>query len=116
MAQATPRHAHDHRHLATPPVADLRGVVHQLVEARGDEVVELHLADRPLAGQRCADAHANHRAFGNRRVQDAIAELFQERSQQQERVAVDVAHVLAVDENPRVAAQRVADTHHHGFE
>ena len=61
--------------LAAPAVADLRGVVHQLVEAGGDEVVELHLADRPLPGQRRADADAEHRAFGERRVEDAIAEL-----------------------------------------
>jgi hypothetical protein len=73
---------------AAPAVADLRGVVHELIEAGGDEVVELHLADRPLPGERGADADAEHRALGERRVDDAIAELLQQRPQQQERVAV----------------------------
>ena len=45
--EATPRHANDHRDFAAPAVADLCGVVHELVEAGGDEVVELDLADRP---------------------------------------------------------------------
>ena len=75
VAQAAPRHAHDHRHGAAPPIADLRGVVHELIEAGRDEVVELHLADRPLPGERGADAHAEHRAFGERRIEDAVAEL-----------------------------------------
>ena len=116
VAQPAPRHAHHHRHLAAPPVADLGGVVHQLVEAGGDEVVELHLADRPLAGQRRADADAEHRALGERRVEDAIAELLEQRTQQQERVAVAAADVLAVDEHARVGAQRVADAEHHRLE
>ena len=93
---------------AAPPVADLRGVVHQLVEAGGDEVVELHLADRPLAGERRADADAEHRALGERRVDDPIAELCEQRPQQQERVAVRAADVLAEDEDARIGAQRVA--------
>ena len=94
---------------AAPAVADLRGVVHELVEAGRDEVVELHLADRPLARERRADADAEHRAFGERRVEDAIAELLQQRPQQQEGVAVVPADVLAEDEDARIGAQRVAD-------
>ena len=68
MAQTAPRHAHDHRHAAAPPIADLRGVVDELIEAGRDEIVELDLADRPLTGERRADADAEHRAFGERRV------------------------------------------------
>ena len=101
---------------AAPPVADLRGVVHELIEAGRDEVVELHLADRPLPGERRADADAEHRALGERRVDDAIAELLEQRPQQQKRVAVLPADVLAVDEDARIGAQRVADAEHHGLE
>ena len=116
IAQPAPRHPHHHRHLAAPPVADLGGVVDQLVETGGHEIVELHLADRPLAGQRRADTHAEHRAFGQRRVEDAIAELLEQRPQQQERVAVGAADVLAVDEDARIGAQGVADAEHHRLE
>ncbi len=105
MTQPAPRHAHDHRHRSAPAVADLGGVVHELVEAGRDEVVELHLADRPLAGERGADAGAEHGPFGERRVEDAIAELLEQRPQQQERVAVRAADVLAEDEHRRVGAQ-----------
>ena len=116
VAQPAPRHAHDHRHAAAPAIADLRRVVHELVEAGRDEVVELDLADRPLPGERRADADAEHGAFGERRVDDAIAELLQQRPQQQERVAVAAADVLAVDEHARIGAQRVADAEHDGVE
>ena len=109
MAQSAPRHPHDHRHRAAPAVPDLGRVVHELVEAGGDEVVELHLADRPLTGKRGADAHAEHAALGQRRVDDPVAELVQQRTQQQEGVAVAAADVLAVDEDARIGAQRVAD-------
>ena len=116
VAQAAPRHAHDHRHFAAPAIADLRGVVDELIESGGDEIVELHFADRPQPGQRGADAHAEHGAFGERRVADAIAVLLEQRAQQQERVAVLAADVLAVDEHARIGAQRIADAEHHGFE
>ena len=116
MTQPAPRHAHHHRHRAAPAIADLGGVVHELVEAGRDEVVELHLADRPLARQRGADAGAEHGALGERRVEDPIAELLEQRAQQQERVAVGAADVLAEHEDARVGAQRVADAEHHRFE
>ena len=109
VPQAAPRHPDDHRHRAAPSIANLGRVVHELVEAARDEVVELHLTDRPLAGQRRADADTEHAALGERRVDDAIAELLEERPQQQERVAVLAAHVLAVDEDARIGAKRVRD-------
>ena len=54
--------------------------------------------------------------FGERRVDDAVAEFLEQRPQQQERVAVLAADVLAVDEDARVGAQRVADAQHDGIE
>ena len=116
VAHAAPRHPHHHRHLAAPPVADLRGVVHELIEARCHEVVELHLADRTLPGQGRAHADPQYRAFGQRRIDDALAELFKQRAQQQEGVAVGATHVLAIHEHSGIGAQGIANTKRHGLE
>jgi len=116
MAQAAPRHPQHHRHAAAPAVAVHRRVVDELIEPGRDEVVELHLADGPLTRQRRPDAHAEYAAFGDRRIDDAIAELLDERPQEQERVPVTPAHVLAVDEHAGVGAQCVADAEHHRVE
>ena len=66
MPQAAEGHADDHRHAAAPPVPDLGGVVDQLIEAGGHEIVELNLPDGPLTGQRRADDHPQHGPFGQR--------------------------------------------------
>src|SRR5262249_3194868 len=66
MAKPSPGHPHDHRHRATPAVSDLRRVVDELVEARGDEVVELHFAEGPLAGERRSDTNAEDGSLGER--------------------------------------------------
>ncbi len=116
VAQAAARHADDHRRSAAPSVPVLGRVVDELIEPRGDEVIELHLADRTLSGNRRADAHAEHAALADRRVDQAVAEFLEERPQQQERVAVRAADVLAVDEYARIGAQRITDAEHHGFE
>ena len=116
VAESAPGHPHDHRHRPAPAVSDLRRVVHELVETVRDEVVELHLTDRPLAGERRANADTEDTAFRERRVDDAVAELGQQRAQQQERVAVGTADILAIDEDPRVRAQCVANTQCDGFE
>ena len=116
VAQPAPRHANDHRHRSTPAIADLGGIVHELVESGRDEIVELHLADRPVARERGADARAEHGTFGERRVEDAIAELFEERTEQQKRVAVRAADVFAEDEHRGVGTKRIANAEHHRFE
>src|SRR6266516_97437 len=48
VPQSAPRHPHDHRNAAAPSVPDFGGVVDQLIEPGGDEVVELDLANRTL--------------------------------------------------------------------
>ena len=63
VAQPAKRHSHDHRNVAAPPIPNFRSVVDQLIEPRRDEVVELNLADRPLARQRRTDADAEDRAL-----------------------------------------------------
>ena len=109
MTQSAPGHPHDHWHRRTPAISDFRGVVHELIEAGGDEVVELQLADRPLARQRRADADAEDAAFRERGIDDAIAELGKQRAQQEKGVAVRAADVLAIDEHTGVSPQRVAN-------
>ena len=116
VTQAAPRHAQDHRDRAAPPVADLRRVVDQHVEAGRDEVVELHLANRALPGERRADADAEHRPFREDRVLDAIAELGQQRPQQQEGVAVRSGHVFAEDERARIGTERIPETERDALE
>src|SRR6187401_3256207 len=107
MPQAAPWHAHHHRDRPTPPVADLGRIVHELVETAGDEIIELHFAERPLTGERRADAHTEDTAFSNWRIDDAIAELREQRPQQKKRVAVSAADIFAVDEDASIALQRV---------
>ena len=59
---------------------------------------------------------AEHGALGERRVEDAIAVLLEQRPQQQKRVAVLAADVLAEHERARIGVERVADAVHDGFE
>src|SRR4029453_3573111 len=48
---------------APPPGTHFGRVVDQLIEAGGDEIVELHLADWSLPGDRGADTDAHHGAL-----------------------------------------------------
>ena len=59
---------------------------------------------------------AEHGAFRERRVQDPIAELLEQRPQQQKRVAVLAAHVLAENKHARIGRKRVPNAVHHGFQ
>ena len=65
--------ADDHRHRDALAVVELRGDVDELVEAAGDEVGELHLADRPHPLDRGADGGADDRVLGERRVEHRSA-------------------------------------------
>ena len=116
MAQATPWHADDDGDRRAPAIALLRGVVHELIEPGRSEVVELHFGDRPLPRDRRPDRDAEDRILGNRRVDDAVAELLQQRTQQEERAAIEAADILTVDEDARIGAKCIGDTCHYGFE
>ena len=74
-------HAHDQRHarLAAEHVVDVRGVVDDLVEREQREVDRHQLDDGAQARHRRADAHADDRVLGDRRVAHALlAELLQQ--------------------------------------
>ena len=77
---------------------ELAGDVDDLVEAAGDEVGELHLADRAHADDRGADRAADDRLLGDRRVDDALGtELVEQAGGHLERAA-HRADVLAEQE------------------
>ena len=116
ISQSTPGQPNDHWHAAAPAIPDLGGVVHQLIEAGGDEVVELHLDDRALTKDARADRDPEDRALRDWRVHDSIAEFVEQRPQEQERVSVLPTNVLAEDEHPRVSSKRVTDAEHHTLE
>ena len=99
------RHAHDERHLdlAAEHVADRCGVVDDLVHRQQREVDRHELHDRAQAGHRRADAHADDRVLGDRRVAHALlAELLEQAGGDLER-AVEDADVLAHEHDVRVA-------------
>ena len=68
--------AHGDRHREPLAVVHLAGDVDELVEAAGDEVGELHLADGAQPDDGRADRGADDRRLGQRRVHHAVgAEL-----------------------------------------
>ncbi len=62
-----------------PAVAALGGEIHDLVEAAGDEIGELHLGHRAQPHERGADGRAHDGRFGDGRIHHAPrAEVFEE--------------------------------------
>ena len=95
-------------HRQALPVVHLAGDVDELVEAAGDEVRELHLADRPHPLDGGADGAADDRRLGQRRVHHAVgAELVDEAVGHLEGAAED-ADVLAHHEDALVGAHLLA--------
>ena len=64
--------AHGHVGVLVPAVVLFGEVVHDLVEAAGDEVAELHLHHRFAAGDAQAQADADDGAFAERGVTDTV--------------------------------------------
>ncbi len=98
-------HAHDQRHarLAAEHVVDVRGVVDDLVERQQREVDRHQLHHRAQARHRRADAHADDRVLGDRRVAHAaLAELLEQAVGDLEGAAED-ADVLAHQHHALVA-------------
>src|SRR5690606_15007418 len=79
----------------TSAVAQLGGVVDELVEARGHKVVELHLANGTTSHQGAADTGANDGPFGDGGIEDAVTVFLEEGLEQQEGVAVGRGEVFA---------------------
>ena len=68
-------HHQRHAGLAAGHERQLRGLVHDLVQARADEVEVHHLDDRLRTGHRRADTHTHDRDLRDRRVDDPTGEL-----------------------------------------
>ena len=112
---AAVRRADDHRdaEAVVRAVAHPRGLGHQLVEGRVDEVGELDLGDRPQAVDGRADRGADDHRLGQRRVDDpVVAELAPQPVGGQEHPAL-LADVLAQDDDrlvpPHLLGHAVAD-------
>ena len=115
-------HAHDERDadLAAEHVADVSGVVDDLVERQQREVDRHELDDGAQPGHGRADAHADDRVLGDRRVAHALlAELLEQPGGHLEG-AVEDADVLAHEHDALVAqhllaqrlVERLAVAHH----
>ena len=98
--------AHGQRHLrgAAGHERQLRGLVEQLVEADAEEVEVHQLDDGAHARHRRADAEADDRALGDRRVADAIAEAVVQPAREAEHVAAG-GDVDPGDEHALVAGE-----------
>src|SRR3954470_10235299 len=105
---AAARQPHRDGDVQPEAVVGLAAHVDELVEAAGDEVGELHLADRPHAHHAGADGRADDRRLGQRRVHHAVrAELVDEAVGDLERAAED-PDVLAHQEHALVRAHLLA--------
>src|SRR5437899_1259235 len=116
MPQPAPGHANNHRNAGAPAVANLSGVVDELIEPGGDKIVELDFSDGPLTRKGRPDTDAQDAGFRNRRVDQAVAEVAEKRAKEQKRVPILPAHILAVDKNARIGGQRIANAEHDAVE
>ena len=105
-------HHERHRDLAARHVAQLRGLVHELVHALEEEVGVLHVGDRAHPECGCAHRGAGDHLLADRRVDDAvIAELLRQPEVDAECTAEPTldADVLADQEDGLVATHLFCD-------
>ena len=102
------RHAKNDRNIdrAAQHIAQLGGLIDDLLHRQHRKVGELEFVDRPHAGQRRADRDAGAAEFRDRRIHDAlVAEAFDEIAGHLKGAAVD-ADILAHQEHALVAFER----------
>ena len=101
-----------HHHRRGPPA--IRPPPHRgqfardLVERQRQEIRELHESDGPPPRQRAADAHAHDRAFRQGGIRHAPREIPAQPAGQPEHVALRILDVLAVQGDPVVRRQLLA--------
>ena len=88
---------------AAAHVADLRGVVDDLVAGDGGEAPEHQLHHRAQAEHGGADAHADEAGFGDRRIDDALVAVFFPEALGDFVGAVVLGDFLADEDDVRVA-------------
>ena len=112
------RRAQHHR-AAQPPlgaVAQARGVVHQLIDARIDEAHELDLAHGLEALRRHADAQAADQQLGERRIDHPLgAEALLQADGGAKDAAVD-ADILAEHDDARILLHGARERQVDGFD
>ena len=96
-----------HLHLAARHVAVLRGLVDDLLERERQEVLVHDLDDRAHARHRRADARADDRHLGDRRVAHALGAELVEQALRDAHRAAHLGDVLAHDEDVVVLAHRL---------
>ncbi len=90
---------------AAEHVAELGGLVVNLVEADAEEIREHQLGDRAQPGDRGAGGSAHDRRLGDRRVDDpGLAEFTKEPLGHAEDSAIGIGDILADHDDARVAA------------
>ncbi len=109
-ADIASRHGADRdRHVgsAAGHVAQLCGVVGDLVHADGEEVIDHDFGDRPQTGQRCADGSADDGLLGNRRRPHPVQPVLRRQAGRGfDYAARRIMNVLAQQEHPVVAVER----------
>ncbi len=99
-------HHQRHRHRAAQHVAQLGGLVDDLLHRQRGEVGELELEDRAQPGQRRADRHPRAAQLGDRRVHHPVLAVFLDQvAGHAEGAAVD-ADILAHQHDALVLAKR----------
>ena len=97
------------RRLAAEHIAELGGLVEDLVETDAEKIAEHQLGDRPQAGDRGAGGGAHDRGFGDRRVDHPVlAERLLQPPGGTEHAAQD-ADVLAQQHDPLVLGHQVVE-------
>ena len=109
LPPGTGRHADHERdaELAARHMADGGGVIDDLVEREQAEVDGHHFDDRQHAVQRRADARADERRLGQRRVAYALLAEFRQQSLAHGVAAAVAPDVLAHEEHALVAGERL---------
>ena len=104
-----------HRELIARHVAHGRRVVEDLIERQQAEIDRHQLNNGTHAGHGRADAGAGEAGFRQRRIADAIGTEFCQQTLAHGIAAAIPADILAHQENPLIAAQRIADCLAHGI-
>ena len=100
----------------TGHVANLRGVVCDLVERDAEEVHEHELGDRTHARQRRAERGADDRRFGDRGVAHTVGAVLGGQSERHlEDAAGRIGDVFAEQDDPVVTSERAVEGPVHGL-
>ncbi len=93
----------------------LGGLVAELIHHQKDEIAEHQIDDGPGAGHRGAHGQSHEAGFGNGRVDDTFGTEFLDEAREHLEGRAGLGHILAHQENRRVAAHFLGDGLVHGL-